>query len=121
MSKTAGAHKTIVHAVQFLAGGTIVVLATMLSERFGPQVGALVWVFPVLLYVALVGMAVEGQSTQRMAQFCYSSFPTTLVNAVSILVLGWLVTHFPSEVWKALLASIVICTAFGVGIHHFHF
>jgi len=121
MTKTAGTHKALIHAAQFMAGGTIVVLATMLSERFGPQVGALVWVFPVLLYVALVGMAAEGQSTQKMAQFCFSSFPTTLVNAISILVLGWLVTQFPGSVWKALLASIAICTVVGLGIRHFHF
>lgn len=120
MGKATGAHKALIHAAQFVAGGTIVVLATMLSDRFGPQVGALVWVFPVLLYVALVGMAAKGESTQKMAQFCYSSFPTTLVNAISILVLGWLVTRFPDAVWKALLASIAICTAIGLGIRHFH-
>lgn len=120
MSKAVGTHKGLIHAAQFVAGGTIVVLATMLSDRFGPQVGALVWVFPVLLYVALVGMAAEGESTQKMAQFCYSSFPTTLVNAISILILGWLVTRFPGSVWKALLASIAICTAVGLGIRHFH-
>ena len=55
-----------------------------------------------------------------MAQFCYSSFPTTLVNTISILVLGWLLTHFPGSIWKAILASIAICRAVGVGISHLY-
>lgn len=105
--------KMLVRAAQFVAGGGLTVLATWLSDVYGPSVGALIWVFPILLYVSVVGMQFEGESEKKMAAFCYSSFPTTLVNAISILVLAWLITAFPGKLWAALLTSIAICLAVG--------
>jgi hypothetical protein len=104
----------VIGPAQYIAGGALTVLATRLSETYGPSFGALIWVFPTLLYVSLAGMAASGESTKRMASFCYASFPTTMVNAISILLLGWFVTKFPGAVWKAIVASIVVC--FGVGL-----
>ena len=109
-----GGLKTVIRVAQFIAGGALTVLATWLSDTYGPSVGALIWVFPILLYVSLAGMAAAGGTTERMASFCYSSFPTTMVNAISIILLGWFVTKFPGAVWKAIVASIVVC--FGVGL-----
>jgi uncharacterized membrane-anchored protein YitT (DUF2179 family) len=111
--------KTAIRVAQFAAGGGLTVLATWLSETYGPSVGALIWVFPILLYVAVIGMAVGGESTPKMAAFCYASFPTTLVNAVSIVVLAWLITAFPGKLWAALAASIAICLAVGFAIRRF--
>ena len=111
--------KAMIRAAQFIAGGGLTVLATWLSDTYGPSVGALIWVFPILLYVSVVGMAMEGETTKKMAAFCYDSFPTTMVNAVSILVLAWLITAFPGKLWAALAASIAICIAVGLAIRRF--
>ena len=104
-------------AAQFIGGGGITVLATWLSKTYGPKIGALIWVFPILLYVSVVGLVLEGQTTKQLADFCYASFPTTLVNACSILVLAWLIMMFPGKLWAALLSSIAICLAVGYAIH----
>ena len=112
--------KMVIRAAQFIAGGALTVLATWLSDTYGPSVGALIWVFPILLYVSLAGMAASGESTKRMSSFCYSSFPTTMVNAISILLLGWLVTKFPGSVWKAIVASVIVCFGVGLVIRKFH-
>ena len=111
--------KMVIRGAQFIGGGALTVLATWLSDTCGPSVGALIWVFPILLYVSLAGMAATGETTARMAQFCYSSFPTTMVNAISILLLGWLVTKFPGAAWKAISASIIVCLAVGLVIRKF--
>jgi hypothetical protein len=42
-----------------------------------------------------------------------------MVNAISILLLGWLVTKFPGAVWKAISASIIVCLAVGLVIRKF--
>ena len=111
--------KALIRGAQFVVGGGLTVLATWLSDPYGPKVGALIWVFPILLYVAVVGMAAEGEPAAKMSAFCYSSFPTTVVNAVSILILGWLIGKFAGSLWKALAASIAICLAVGYGFHRF--
>jgi hypothetical protein len=115
----AGGSKTLVRVAEFIAGGGLTVLATWLSDKYGPSVGALIWVFPILLYVSVVGMYFEGKPTKDMAAFCYSSFPTTMVNAVSIVILAWLITVFPGKLWAALGTSIAICLAVGYGIRRF--
>jgi len=105
--------KAAIRVAQFVVGGGLTVLSTWLSETYGPSVGALIWVFPILLYVSVIDMAATGGSTQKMAAFCYASFPTTMVNAFSILILAWLVTAFPGKLWAAFAISITICISIG--------
>jgi hypothetical protein len=105
----------LVSLMQFVAGGALTVLATRLSAAYGPKVGALIWVYPLLLYVSAVGMAFQGGSAKSIAAFCYASFPTTIVNAFSALLLGWLVATFPGRMGVAVLLSLVISTVVGYG------
>ena len=105
--------------MQFIAGGGLTVLTTWLSGLYGPVVGALIWVYPLLLYVSTVAMDAQGQSAKRIAAFCYASFPTTVINAVSALILGWLITMFPGRIGIAVLLSIIISTAIGYGAYQF--
>jgi hypothetical protein len=111
--------KAAIRVAQFVAGGGLTVLSTWLSETYGPSIGTLIWVFPILLYVSVIGMATAGDSTQKMAAFCYASFPTTMVNAVSILIIAWLITVFPDKLWAAIAVSITICLAIGYVINRF--
>ncbi len=104
---------------QFAAGGSLTVLTTWLSRVYGPAVGAIIWVYPLLLYVSAIAMDAQGQPSRNIANFCYASFPTTVVNAVSALILGVLITRMPDRVGYAVLASIAISTVIGFITYQF--
>lgn len=120
-----GARMTVGHGriestiAEFVVGGGLTVLATWLSRTYGPKVGAIVWVYPTLLYVAVMSLSFRGLSSEQLATVCFSSFPTTMVNAVSILALGHFITAFPDHLAAAISLSMALCTAIGYGIGRF--
>ena len=103
--------------VQFIAGGTLTVLTTLISGLYGPAVGALVWVYPSLLYVSAIAMRVQGKRAQDIAALCYASAPTTVINAASAIILGWLIMSFPGNISIAIVLSIIISTIVGYGAY----
>jgi hypothetical protein len=111
--------KLVSGIAQFAAGGGLTVLTTWLSGVYGPAVGAIIWVYPLLLYVSAIAMSAQGQPSKTIADFCYASFPTTVINAISALILGLLITHMPDHVDYAVLASIAISTVVGFITYQF--
>lgn len=85
-------------------------------RTYGAKLGSLVWVFPALLYVSLISLRYQGQTSQQLAQVCFSSFPTTVVNAFSILLLGYLISWFPESLMLACTLSVLVCLTIGVAI-----
>lgn len=70
----------IVDVAQFTLGGLLTVAASKLASVYGAKIGALVWTVPILLYVSLISLWVRGESKNVLANLCFYSFGTTLVN-----------------------------------------
>lgn len=110
-------HKHGIDILQFIAGGLLTLAASRLSIIYGPDVGALVWVYPILLMVSVVAQWHKGQSKREVAQLCFASFGTTLVNAVMGVLLGVLVLMMSGSIWWAVAVSIVVGLFVGYGYH----
>ena len=102
---------------QFVGGGALTVAASKLSIAYGPSVGALAWVVPVLLYVSVAALRYQGQTREQLAKLCFDSFGTTVVNAMTGVLLGVLILVVPGPVAWALLTSLVLSIAIGYGYH----
>jgi hypothetical protein len=53
--------------VQFVVGGSIVVLATHLADTLGPKLGAIVWAVPAMLYTSVIFLSVAGKHHTELA------------------------------------------------------
>lgn len=102
---------------QFIVGGLMTLAASKLSVAYGPSTGALVWIFPILLYVSAVALSFQGHGRALIANLCFASFGTTIVNAFTGVILGMLVLFLPGNIIWAVLASIVTSVLIGYGYH----
>ena len=109
---------TLAVFAQFVCGGLMTVAASKLSVAYGPSVGALVWVLPILLYVSAVTMRFQGHSRKLIAELCFDSFGTTIVNAFTGVILGLCVLMIPGNIWWAVLVSVIVSITMGFGYHH---
>ncbi len=119
MTQSAWISKHSIDILQFIAGGLLTLAASRLSIIYGPEIGALVWVYPILLMVSVVSQWHKGQSKREVAQLCFASFGTTLVNAVMGVMLGVLVLTMSGSIWWAVAASMAVGLFVGYGYHRF--
>jgi hypothetical protein len=109
--------KHTIDILQFIAGGLMTFAASRLSITYGPSIGALVWLYPILLMVSVVSQWYKGESKTEVAQLCFDSFGTTIVNAIMGVLLGVLILVMPGSMWWAVIASIVVGLGVGYGYH----
>lgn len=102
---------------QFLVGGMLTLAASKLSEIYGPKIGALVWLFPILMTVSILGQWYRGVPKYELAQLCFASFGTTLVNAVVGVLIGFLILFIPGSVWWPVLIAAALSVGIGFVYH----
>lgn len=105
--------------VQFLVGGILTLAASKLSEIYGPNIGALVWLFPILMTVSIIDQWYRGVPKYELAQLCFASFGTTLVNAVVGVLIGYLILSMPGSVWWPVLVAAALTLGIGIVYHKF--
>jgi len=98
---------------QFLIGGMLTLAASKLTEIYGADIGALVWLFPILLAVSVLGQWYRGMPKYKLAQLCFDSFGTTLVNAIVGVLIGYLILSLSGSVWWPVLIAAVISLGIG--------
>ena len=110
---------TTADIAQFLVGGFLTVAASKLSLLFGPQIGALAWTIPLLMIVSVVTLRYSGSSKRMVARLCFSSFWTTLINAVAGVILGLLILSVPGNIGWAVLVTILLNVAVSAGYYKY--
>ncbi len=105
--------------IQFIVGGLLTVAASKLSVNFGPQVGALIWTIPLLMIVSVMTLRYSGNSKRMVAQLCFSSFWTTLINAIAGVILGVLVLTVPGDIGWAVGVSVIINIGVAFGYYKY--
>lgn len=110
---------TTADIAQFLVGGFLTVAASKLSLLFGPQIGALAWTIPLLMIVSVVTLRYSGCSKRMVARLCFSSFWTTLINAVAGVILGLLILSVPGNIGWAVLVTILLNVAVSAGYYKY--
>lgn len=104
--------------VEFLVGGMLTLAASKLSEIYGPKIGSLVWLFPILMTVSVIGQWYRGVPKSKLAQFCFDRFGTTIVNAVVGVLIGFLILSMTGNVWWPVFIAIVI--GLGIGVVYYN-
>ena len=102
---------------QFLVGGMLTLAASKLTEIYSADIGALVWLFPILLSVSVLGQWYRGVPKYKLAQLCFDSFGTSLVNAVVGVIIGFLILLMPGSVWWPVLIAIAMSLGIGYVYH----
>lgn len=102
---------------QFLVGGMLTLVASKLTEIYGADIGALVWLFPILMTVSVLGQWYRGVPKYKLAQLCFDSFGTTLVNAVVGVLIGFLILAMPGSIWWPVLVAIAMTLGIGYVYH----
>jgi hypothetical protein len=91
--------------------------ASKLAEIYGADIGALVWLFPILMTVSVLGQWYRGVPKYKLAQLCFDSFGTTLVNAVVGVLIGFLILAMPGSIWWPVLVAIAMTLGIGYVYH----
>lgn len=104
---------------QFMVGGFLTVAASKLSLLFGPEIGALAWTIPLLMIVSVVTLRYSGSSKRMVAKLCFSSFWTTLINAVAGVMLGLLILSVPGNIGWAVAISVLLNIAIAAGYYKY--
>ena len=102
---------------EFLIGGLLTLAASKLSEIYGPNIGALVWLFPILMTVSILGQWYRGVPKYKLAQLCFDSFGTTLVNAIVGVLIGFLIVSLPGSIWWPVLIAALVSLVIGTVYH----
>lgn len=110
----------IVDVVQFTMGGLLTVAASKLTSVYGAKIGALAWTVPILLYVSIISLWLQGKPKNVLSDFCFYSFGTTLVNAVAGLLIGLIILGFSNNFIAAIGVSIVTSAVLGYTYHQLH-
>ena len=103
---------------QFVVGGGLTVAATRLSQVYGPDIGALVWVVPILTYVSIVAQRYLKVPLRDQAQFCFASFGTTIINAFTGVIFGLLILALPANLPLAIIVSLISSLLIGYAYHN---
>ena len=86
---------------------------------YGAKIGALVWTVPILMYVSVISLWVRGEPKSVLANLCFYSFGTTLVNAVAGVLIGLMILGI-SEFVAAIGVSLATSVALGYTYHRIH-
>ena len=104
---------------QFMVGGFLTVAASKLSLLFGPEIDALAWTIPLLMIVSVVTLRYSGSSKRMLANLCFSSFWTTLINAVAGVILGVLILSVPGNIGWAVAISVLLNIGIAAGYYKY--
>jgi hypothetical protein len=71
------------------------------------------------MIVSVVTLRYSGSSKRMVARLCFSSFWTTLINAVAGVILGLLILSVPGNIGWAVLVTILLNVAVSAGYYKY--